>query len=209
MRLVELAPSTIYTMTLPLPSLSLSPIRHQHCCLSLSSTLLNTVHRHITDITGQQSPPSTSLSIGSGTGLFEALLLRHLQTDLSPDITIEGVEVEQSSHGLLNRYLPEQYHGAVRSTRDLTPRVDDDDVRGLIFVYPRQPDLVSRYIQRLRSQRRNVDAVVIWLGPQADWTEFGPALQGGATVQTLQGEMAGLVEGEMMAVALLPSATKR
>ena len=177
-----------------------APIRHQDCCLSLSSKLLDTLTRIFTNSSpaASSSPPSSILSIGSGSGLLEATLLAHSSPGL---ITVEGVEVQQpESQAPVNRYLPEQFYHTVRGTREVSPRLGDDGVSGLMFVYPRQPDLVSRYVKTVEEMHPNVRSMV-WLGPVADWDDFRPCFEGSTfAIEALSGLEAGLDDYEMMAV---------
>ncbi|KAL6863339.1 hypothetical protein ACO1O0_003588 [Amphichorda felina] len=178
-----------------------APIRHQDCCLSLSSKLLDTLTRIFTNRSPaalSSSSPLSILSIGSGSGLLEATLLAHSSPGL---ITVEGVEVQQpESQAPVNRYLPEQFYHTVRGTREVSPRLGDDDVSGLMFVYPRQPDLVSRYVKAVEEMYPNVTSVV-WLGPVADWDDFWPCFEGSTfAIETRSGPESGLDDYEMMAV---------
>lgn len=178
-----------------------TPIRHQDCCLSLSSELLDKLTRIFTGSSSSSpdaSPPSppSVLSIGSGSGLLEAALLAHSSPGL---IAIEGVEVQQQeSQAPVNKYLPEPFYHTVRGTRDVSPRLGDEDVSGLMFVYPRQPGLVSRYVKALEQMGSNVQGVV-WLGPVADWEDFRPCFEG-LSIEIRSGPDAGLDGYEMMAV---------
>ncbi|KPM36905.1 hypothetical protein AK830_g9660 [Neonectria ditissima] len=188
-----------------------APLRHADCCLSLSSTLLD----HLTSIFSSDKLPASAhprivLSIGSGTGLLEALLLAHVQSkEQDPNqktLLIEGVEVHQLGSGApANRYLPEQAINTVRGTWELSSRLQDGRVSALMFGYPRQPSLVARYLQAVVEMNLSV-SVVVWLGPQADWEEFAPCFQSGKHVdgsfrlEVKTGVEVGLGEYEMMAV---------
>lgn len=44
-----------------------------------------------------------------------------------------------------------------------------------MFVYPRDPRLVSRYIERYAAE--NVE-VVVWLGPRVDWVDYEACFRG-------------------------------
>ncbi|KAJ1333245.1 hypothetical protein MN608_03235 [Microdochium nivale] len=133
-----------------LPSLSAAPQRHPDCCLSLSTTLLSRIlaaataegsgcgeYRHQSQLRRDR----VVLSIGSGSGLLEACLQRHIDGDGDNDVdshgnrsagtgrlVVQGVEVHQqissdSSAGpqkqqqvALNRYLPEHRRSTVMGT---------------------------------------------------------------------------------------------
>jgi len=180
---------------LPILNLANGPARHPDCCLSLSSKLLTI----LADVFPRSSPPSsTLLSVGSGSGLLEALLLDHAQHTLN----VEGVEVHQQDDTQVNRYLPEPCYHTVRGTWDLSPRLRDADVCGLMFVYPRQVDLVRRYVEAASSLPAQHVRHIVWLGPQADWADFKVAFAGvrDSNLKILSGEEGGLEEFEMMAI---------
>lgn len=185
-------------MDLHPPQLTLNhtPTRHQDCCLSLSSKLLDTLTHIFT--AGTATEPYSVLSVGSGSGLLEAALLAH-----SPQLTIEGVEVQQPlSQAPVNKYLPEHFYHTVRGTRDVSPRLGDGDVSGVMFVCPRQPALVSRYIGALDGVGSSVRSVV-WLGPVADWEDFHQCFESRSPAFALDirnGEDVGLEGYEMMAI---------
>ncbi|KAI8672513.1 hypothetical protein NCS56_00714300 [Fusarium sp. Ph1] len=192
--------------TLELPSLQDAPIRHPNCCLSFSSKLIEILTR-IFSSTANPDGTSTVLSIGSGSGLLEALLLAHVEAkdgSGAPSFNVEGVEVQQlSGKPPVNRYLPEQAIYTVRGTWDVVSRLQDPGVTALMFVYPRQPALVTEYIKAIAEQDLRIQTIV-WLGPMADWDVFEPCFLANNEHQTelekIQGEEAGLDGYEMMAV---------
>ncbi|ETN40922.1 uncharacterized protein HMPREF1541_05202 [Cyphellophora europaea CBS 101466] len=92
--------SSLYTtdtdiFPLPLPTLTTTPIRHHHSCLALSITLISHLtqflRRHFNHAaTDEDQPPPRParrhrghglFSIGSGTGVLEALLLKRCQDE--------------------------------------------------------------------------------------------------------------------------------
>ncbi|KAE8355364.1 hypothetical protein BDV28DRAFT_146155, partial [Aspergillus coremiiformis] len=108
-----------------LPNLTTTPQALPTCCLSLSTPLLT----HLSNLLPPK--PSFTISIGSGSGLLEALLTHH-----NAALSIEGVEVNPS----VNRYIPEQDMHVVSGTWDLLhARVPD--AAAWMFVYPRDPKL--------------------------------------------------------------------
>lgn len=153
------------------------------------------------------------LSIGSGSGLLEALFLAYLNSQCQRSgfdhalVNIEGVEVQQlGMRDHVNSYLPEQAIHTVRGSWDVTSRLQDSDVTALMFVYPRQPALISQYIKSIAEQNLKVETIV-WLGPMADWEVFEPCFNTGhescqfVVVETKHGRDVGLDEYESMAVA--------
>lgn len=250
-------------LPLPLPNLTPSPTRHQHCCLALSSTLLIHLTSHLFAFSKDPAPPrdgpdhgrgdgeheeaklpttSTTrtaillVSIGSGSGLLEALLLRHVRsTALGPDVQVYGVEVPVgggSSNGggdssSLNRYLPSERRVVVDGSWDVLDRdglenldlewalrgiggqtegVEGDGDRdvGLMFVYPRLPSLVKRYLDVWMGSRDKL-ASVVWAGPRADWEDYQGLFEGlkvkGWSISTGWGCDVGVSEGEGVVVA--------
>ncbi|KAI5455993.1 hypothetical protein BGZ63DRAFT_418039 [Mariannaea sp. PMI_226] len=203
-------------MDLPVLAPGEPPIRHADCCLGLSSNLF----RVLTAIFYEKRPVSgkwTVLSVGSGTGLLEALLLGYVQSHSNEldesclslsHLGIEGVEVyEPSSRTHLNKYLPEHARSTVRGTWEISPRAQDEDVLIWMFTYPRQTTLVVQYVKAALEPESSVK-LLVWLGPVADWDEFRPCFQPSTPKgpnefilqSTMQGNEAGIGEYEMMAV---------
>lgn len=144
---------------LPLPPLRSTSLHHPDCCLGLSTTLLNCI-LDILPTPSPQSRPLPVLSIGSGTGLFEALLA----TDAPKEaIEVHGVEVASSSSA--NKYLPLYLRHSVASTSTLYD--DASDFGAWIFVYPRDPRLVRKYLNFVVVSGQNV--TILFLGPKADF----------------------------------------
>jgi hypothetical protein len=129
---------------------------------------------------------------------LEALLFGHAQNT----VNIEGVEVHQQDDAQVNRYLPEQCYHTVRGTWDLSPRLRDADVCGLMFVYPRQVELVRRYVESVSLLQAQHVRHIVWLGPQTDWADFQDAFTGvsKSSLRILSGDEAGLDAFEMMAI---------
>jgi hypothetical protein len=136
----------------PLPSLSPTPATYPGCCLALSTTLLTNLHALL------PKRPNIVLSVGSGTGLLEAVLLA------SPhNLNIIGVEV----HPSVNRYLPYSNHREVRGTYAISDLAAA--AKAWLFVYPRRWQLVGEYLDLL--EEKDVQ-MVVWLGPAKDWEEY-------------------------------------
>lgn len=133
-----------------LPTLEDELRRFPGCCASVSKPLVAKIASCL------PRSPALTLSVGSGTGLFEALLLENY-----PEINLEGVEVSER----VNIYLPDDRVNVVGGTWDQSDKTSS--ARALIFVYAKQPDVVIRYL----AQAADVECV-IWLGPQADWQWF-------------------------------------
>ncbi|KAK4171387.1 hypothetical protein QBC36DRAFT_391148 [Triangularia setosa] len=146
-------------MTPPLPKLSTAPTRHSSSCCSLSLPLLSLLNTLL-------PPPRLALSIGSGPGLLEALLLHHY-----PNRSNNFYGVEVSAPKPVNIFLPEQNTLTVTGTWAVIDNGLLRDAGGLLFVYPRQPSLVRAYLENWKGE------VVVWIGPRADVEEFGPVFE--------------------------------
>ncbi|RYP69836.1 hypothetical protein DL769_005188 [Monosporascus sp. CRB-8-3] len=193
-----------------LPEITDEPKHYPDCCLSISTGLLNM----LTDTFRTAAGTGLVLSIGSGSGLLEALLQSRWTASASASDNntttattatasraaafprIEGVEVRAS----VNRYLPAAAVGTVKGTWEVAPRArSDPTVAALLFVYPRSPGLVSRYLREAEA------SAAVWLGHRSDWPDFEPCFAGApgfdGAVEVVGGRAAGLVEYEMMAVA--------
>jgi hypothetical protein len=141
-----------------LPELSDQPFLHPHCCLSLSTSVLKTI--------ADQLPRNRLiLSIGCGSGLLEGLLQKE-----DPELQIEGVEVNQS----VIQYLREEQSIIVRGTWAISSRADAATT--LLFVYPRNTQLVQRYLKSLEQSKLLLS--IIFIGPLADVAEFMPVFSG-------------------------------
>ena len=138
---------------LRLPELSLEPGFHRHCCTSLSIVKMQSILKVL------PNGHCSILSIGSGSGLLEVLL-----TQENPRLHIEGVEVSDS----INKYLPVDRMNIVRGTWDVCGRAAH--VSSWLFVYPRSPDLVRKYLERF-GQSPDLE-VILWIGPRDDWLEY-------------------------------------
>jgi hypothetical protein len=137
-----------------LPKLLKKPQHFPDCCLGLSAALIRRIEQLL-------PPAALVLSIGSGTGLFEALLQESL-----PSITVEGVEVSHT----VNKYLSADRLNVVGGTWDICSRTSEASI--LVFVYPREPKLIRRYLQEYGQSIRRI----LWIGPRADWPDFKPVL---------------------------------
>ena len=236
-----------------LPRLTDEPKHHPDCCISLSTRLLDVLTAAFVygaPLSGESAAKTVPgpakkaenarglvLSIGSGTGLLEALLLARwsnpslhqgssgVDNDAYRAVTtVKGIEVRSS----INKYLPAANFGVVRGTwdvvdvsrsasrsRELSDLVPDPDssssvaaadthaepgfspsnpvhppqedadaaaVTGLLFVYPRSPTLVSRYVRALVAtlgeDEEEDRGVAVWLGHKSDWPDFEPCFSG-------------------------------
>ncbi|KAL2833537.1 hypothetical protein BJY01DRAFT_93112 [Aspergillus pseudoustus] len=165
-----------------LPSLTQTPTLYPNCCLSLSTPLLT----YLASILPSQ--PHFTLSIGSGSGLLEALITAHHR-----NVHIEGVEVNSS----VNLYIEEQNINVVTGTWDLCSRAAQ--ARAWMFVYPREPKLVGKYIETFGDG--DIDQI-LWLGPKMDWADYEGCFEqtGFGNRRVYDGDSIGGAEFEMVVV---------
>lgn len=134
-----------------------SPKRFPDCCLGISSTLLT----HLGSILPKK--PAFTLSVGSGSGLLEALIVH-----FNENVSVEGVEVNST----VNRYIAEEDMNIVGGGWGLCSNAQQ--ASAWMFVYPRDPKLITKYIDTYGNQ--DVD-LIVWLGPKADWSVFEPCFR--------------------------------
>ncbi|KAJ0164219.1 hypothetical protein CTA2_1509, partial [Colletotrichum tanaceti] len=145
----------------PLPQLTNEPQTLPDSCVSVSRPFLRALHALL------PHSPHLTLSIGSGTGLVEALL-----HDLAPPPKPNLVSVEVAPS-------PNRFHAAHRTvpgTWALDPLAAR--ARAWLFVYPKQVALVRAYVEAFLG-RRDAEAevdVVVYVGPRMDWDDFRCAL---------------------------------
>lgn len=165
-------------MAQSLPQLTKESQHLADCCLGLSSHLLGQL---------EQLLPSSglTLSVGSGTGLLEALLQKH-----APQMAIEGVEVTPK----INKYLRSEHVNVVGGTWDLCSKASE--ASALLFVYPREPKLVTRYLQL--SGRV---PCILWMGPRVDWPDYRPVFEESDFSYLHEVADSGLAHYEMLVVA--------
>lgn len=101
--------------------------------------------------------PALTLSIGSGTGLLEALLLHQ-----RPKLELKAVEVPTIN----NKYMPINRIEIVDGYRDLCSLAAD--ASAWMYVYPRDARLLQKYVQAFGDQKCEL---IIWIGPRADFPE--------------------------------------
>jgi hypothetical protein len=133
--------------------LSPAPKRFPDCCLAISSTLVS----YLASLLPKK--PAFTLSIGSGSGLLEGLIVHCDQ-----NVSVEGVEVDST----INRYIAEEDMNVVGGGWGLWSAAQQ--AAAWMFVYPRDPKLITKYID---THGDTVDFIV-WLGPRVDWSDYEP-----------------------------------
>lgn len=143
--------------TLELPLLSQDLAKYPGLCMFLSSQV-------ITSLTGfLPTEPLLTLSIGSGTGLLEAILSE------SGKHGIECVEVESYRH--TPKYMQDSAMHYVRGTWETSPRALDAQV--WLFIFPREPELLRKYVAAYGDG--NVEHI-LYIGPRGDLEAFRNAI---------------------------------
>ncbi|KAI3531651.1 hypothetical protein CSPX01_14026 [Colletotrichum filicis] len=174
-------PSPAFTPA-PLPPLTNEPRRHPDSCLTLSLPLIKALHAQL------PPTPELTLSIGSGTGLVEALL------DSLVDIQAQDPTQEVSQKSPAPRKLnltsieiapsPNKYHRnhrTVPGTWALDPAAAE--AKAWMFVYPKQVALVRKYMEAFASsssgsgEKGIAVETVLYVGPRMDWDDFRGALE--------------------------------
>ena len=215
-------------MSSELPVLSEKPIHHPGCCLSISSSLLIFLHNALIDITSarthcdapgsknadrrivpglQRKSLSTCLSIGSGTGLLEVLLQQHITNhppcgDRDRSFLIRGLEVVSAD--TINRYLPQGAFDVVPGAWATSDVAIAPEVEAWLFVYPRQPSLVAKYVAMVQAEQEQAShlMLMIWAGPIADWNDYGPVFEDlefrGWSMKLIHGSSCGLSRWECL-----------
>ena len=205
------------------------PVHHAACCLSLSRPFLIFLHDTITkpdsmrtqcavstprdasissipDLSHQGQP--ICLSIGSGTGLLEALLQQQINSNRSSEVTyrtflVRGVEVVSAAK--VNCYLHDDAFDVVSGAWVTSESALDPDVKAWLFVYPRQPSLVLKYIGMLqaRAELDNQLMLIVWAGPRVDWSDYEEIFRRLSSewgTKLVPGDSCGLLEWECLAL---------
>ncbi|KAF6835273.1 hypothetical protein CPLU01_04353 [Colletotrichum plurivorum] len=145
----------------PLPQLTDQPQLLPDSCLSLSLPLLAAIHACL------PPSPALTLSIGSGTGLVEALL--ESLPNRAYELDLVSVEVAPSP----NRYHAK--HRTVPGTWALEGMARR--ARAWVFVYPKRVELVGGYMREMFAGEEGPETVV-YVGPRRDWEDFRCCFEG-------------------------------
>lgn len=162
---------------MPLPQLTSKLTKLPSCCPFPSANLLSSLQTLL------PKAPLLTLSIGSGSGLLESLLLHH-----HPHLNLEAVEV--SSH--VNTYLAGEKLWTVGWTGGLCDRARD--AATWLFVYPRDMALISKYVDAFGA---GVVRSIICLIPRADHAALKGVFSKGTWVEESVGE-SGCAEYEIL-----------
>lgn len=171
-------------------ALTETAIHYPDLCPALSRPLVNAIADRL------PQNPALVLSVGCGSGLLEAMILRASQhrDANAPGLNLVGVEVPDCSV----THLPADRTETVPTTLSL---VDDAVLAStLMFVYPRQPTLIAMYLDA------TVNAAleqIIWLGHRNDWREIEPLfLAAFYKLERIDGS--GVAPSEILVIATMP-----
>lgn len=142
------------------------PKHYPACCLSISLRLFESIKDLVLNHRTTKDDEILILSVGCGTGFFEATLMTFLHEQGLTDVRVEGVELS----GTETPYLADNAVHRVLGSFDVCKDAQNADV--LMFVYPRKGSLVQNYLNQLHGST----SIMLWLGPRADWVEQEPAL---------------------------------
>lgn len=110
----------------------------------------------------------------------------------SSTTAVVGVEVNST----VNNYLHEESMLIVAGTWDLCHAAAA--AHAWLFVYPRDPRLVSRYLQLYSD---TAVQLVVWLGPRADWGVYERVFKSSVMNSVDVPKECGLAPYEMLALA--------
>lgn len=161
-------------------TLTHEPTHYPDCCLSLCLDLFTGLNELVRDVSTNTEEENVILSVGCGTGLFESMLSQYLLQDELTNLKVEGVEVTSA---VVKHLTTENVH-RVHGTKTISQRAATADI--LLFVYPREGELVKQYL----TQGTHNIRLVLWLGPRADWNEqlhLFHAVQGFHKPEVLEG----------------------
>lgn len=174
-------------MEAALSKLGRQPVHFPDCCAGISWPLMEVLASRL------PRHPGLVLSVGSGSGLLEAMLLH--ATD--HHVNICGVEVAAA----VNRHLPPQR--VLRVPRSASIHADAMLASSLLFVYPRSAALIARYLDFIDGALEQL----VWLGHRNDWPDAKIiVMRSFERLQLVAGD--GLPEYELLAIATVPKRPK-
>ena len=179
------------SVEITLDGLSEEPVHFGDCCPGVSKPLINALLDRL------PQDPALILSIGSGSGLFEAILLQVAEKDRGRCLNLRGIEVPPC----INRHLPQDRVLRVPCSLSLHPEAFF--ASALMFVYPRRATLVAMYLDAFLDGALET---LIWLGHRNDWPEMELLLLA-AFFKLEQIDGPGIPNYELLAVASLPRRT--
>lgn len=170
------------------------PAHYADCCVAISRPLVQAI--------AERLPPSPALilSIGSGSGLLESLLLQQNTTaEGGQSLNLYGVEVPTC----VNKYLPD--HRLLRVASTSTLHEDAVMASALIFVYPRQVRLFAQYLDVCLNGALDT---ILWLGHRSDWPD-AESLVSSAFSHVEHYDGPGIAAYELLVIATEPKTPRK
>lgn len=165
-------------------NLTEEPAHYADCCPAVSKHLIRTLADRL------PLSPVLILSVGSGTGLLERMLLQAGEACGRP-LNVHGVEVTSCS----NVHLPRDRVLEVPSTMSVSEKVMLAST--FMFVYPRQTSLIGKYLD---ASIGGALEQVVWFGPRNDYPDAGELLLASfLDIERLDG--VGIAEYEFLVIA--------
>ena len=185
---MEVALDTQVTTAATVDRLGVKPEHFPDCCAGVSRPLMHAI------IDRLPQDPALILSVGSGSGRFEAVLLEVALVDRARVLHLRGVEVPPC----INRHLDKDRVFRVPCTMSLHPEAFF--ASAWLFVYPRRASLVAKYLDAFTDGAMEM---VSWLGHRNDWPEMESVLLAAfIKLECIDGP--GIPEYELLAVASMP-----
>ena len=179
------------SVAITLDSLSEKPVHFGDCCPGVSKPLINALLDRL------PQDPALILSVGSGSGLFEAIMVQVAEKDRGRSLNLRGIEVPPC----INRHLPQDRVLRVPCSMSLHPEAFL--ASALMFVYPRRANLVAMYLDAFLDGALET---IVWLGHRNDWPEMELLLLA-AFFKLEQIDGPGIPDYEVLAVASMPRRT--
>lgn len=176
------------SIAIDIDSLSEKPVHFGDCCPGVSKPLLHAL------IDRLPPDPALVLSVGSGSGLFEEILLEVAETERDQTLNLRGIEVPPCA----NKYLPQDRVLRVPCTMSIHP--DAFFASAWMFVYPRKASLVAMYLDAFMDGAMET---LVWLGHRSDWPEMELLLLA-AFFKLECVDSPGIPEYEVLAIATMP-----
>ena len=183
------------SVAITLDSLSLSekPVHFGDCCPGVSQPLIDVLLDRL------PQDPALILSVGSGSGLFEAIILHVAEHDRGRSLNLCGIEVPPC----INKHLSQDRVLRVPCSMSLHPEAFF--ASALMFIYPRRANLVAMYLDAFSDGALET---LVWLGHRNDWPEMELLLLA-AFVKLEQIDGPGIPDYELVAVASMPRWTPK
>ena len=172
-------------MAMSLEDLGDVPARFADCCVAISKPLIQAISARL------PPHPATVLSVGSGSGLLESLLVKDGAGEVTSPLNLFGVEVPSC----VNKHLRQDRLLRVSSTSCVY--ADAVFAEALIFVYPRQVSLIAQYLQICLG---GMLEILVWFGHRSDWADAEDLLS--SSFSNLEYvDIPGIAEYELLVVA--------